>query len=102
MIPILPHLARVGDVGPSVGLRVEALYLHDPNTPHPLGHQVDLGTDEVGVRKCFLAFQLVDSYRTFFGESVVRQAFDLTYDARGPLAGEENPSWRDPRASGRP
>src|SRR5215217_9588770 len=40
-----PDLARVGDVGPAVGLRVEALYLHDPNTPHPLRHQVDLGTD---------------------------------------------------------
>ena len=63
-----PHLARVGYVGPSVGLRLEALYLHDPNTPHPLGHQVDLGTDEVGVGERFFALQLVDSYRTFFGD----------------------------------
>src|SRR5215217_4045449 len=39
-----PDLARVGDVGPAVRLCVEALYLHDPNTPHPLRNKVDLGT----------------------------------------------------------
>src|SRR5215207_2082427 len=44
----LPHLARVGDVGPTVGLRIEALYLHDTNNPYPLRDEVDLGADEVG------------------------------------------------------
>src|SRR5215213_8618098 len=83
-----PDLARVGDVGPSVGLRVEALYLHDSNTPHALRNKVDLGPDKVGVGERFLALQLVDPYGTFFGESVVRQAFDLTDDAYGPLAGK--------------
>ena len=53
VMSILPYLARVGDVGPPVGLRVEALYLHDPNMAHPLGHQVDLGTDEIGFASAF-------------------------------------------------
>src|SRR5215211_290286 len=83
-----PDLARVGDMGPAVGLSVEPLYLHDPNVPHPLRHQVDLGTDEIGVRERPLALQFVDPYRTFLGESLVRQAFDLADDLGGPLAGE--------------
>ena len=41
-----------------------------------------------GFASAFLALQLVDPYRTFFGESLVRQAFDLTDDVSGPLAGE--------------
>ena len=56
---------------------------------HPLGHQVDLGADEVGIRKRLFALQLVYPYRTFFGESLVRQAFDLTDYVGGPLAGKE-------------
>src|SRR5215207_2896200 len=82
------NLARVGDVGPAVGLGIEALYLHDPNTPHALGYQIDLGTDEVGVRERLLALQLVDSDRTLFGEGLVRQQFYLTHHAGGPLAGK--------------
>src|SRR5829696_4950779 len=84
----LSHLAGVGDVGAAVGLGVQTLDLDDPDNPHTLGHQVDLGTDEVRVFEGFFARQLVDLYGPFIGESLVRKPLYLPDDARGPLLGE--------------
>src|SRR5215211_7704818 len=84
----LPNLAGVGDVGTAVGLGVEALYLHDPNAAYPLWHQIDLGTDEVGIGEHLFTFQLVDPDRTLFGEGLVSRTFDLTDHLGGPLAGK--------------
>ena len=50
-------LARVGDVGAAIGLKVKALDVDDPDLGDALRQQVDLGADQVGDGKGLVAGQ---------------------------------------------